>query len=457
MTSEALALKGAKLMRLMMFTVMLSSMSVMMFNVVLPQISSEFQLTLAQVSWISSGYTLIYAFGTVVYGKLSDRFSIRNLLTIGLLIFAIGSFIGLLSQSFATALIARCIQSAGASAIPAIGLIIPTRYFPLEKRASAMSMTAVGVALGGVMSPVVSGLIVSFANWRWLFLPSLLLLLLLPLFRRYLDQDDQQQSAGSFDWIGALLLAFAISTLMLGVTNQLGYCFLLSVIGFIGFIIRIRRAKEPFIQPRLFSNKQYVIGVSITFLVSCIGISFYFLTPIMLSDVHQLEANWIGFMMVPAALASAILGRQGGKLADAKGSFYLYRLAVILITGCFLLLSFFLTSQLLWVALILMLGNVGQSFMQIAMSSTVSRTLNKQDMGVGMGLFSMLNFISQGIATGIYGIIVGKGITLPWNPFHIEHGAYVFASIYAVLIVLHLILFIVYRTGLKSKPAAART
>jgi len=451
MTSEALTLKGVKLMRLMMFTVMLSSMSVMMFNVVLPQIRSEFDLTLAQVSWITSGYTLIYAFGTVIYGKLSERFSIRNLLTFGLLVFAIGSFIGLFSQSFAVALLARCIQSAGASAVPAIGLIIPTRYFPQEKRASAMSMTAVGVALGGVMSPVISGLIVSFADWRWLFLPSLLLLMLLPLFRRYLQHEEaKNSSSGSFDWLGALTLAVAVSTLMLGVTNQIGYCFAISAVAFIAFVIRIIRAKEPFVQPRLFTNTRYVIGISITFIVSCIGVSLFFLTPIMLTDVHQLEANWIGFMLVPAALASAILGRKGGKLADAKGSFFLYQLAVVLIVSCFILLSFFLMSNLIWVALILMLGNVGQSFMQIAMSSSVSKTLEKQDVGVGLGLFSMITFISQGIASGIYGIIVGNGMTLPWNPFHVEHHAYVFIGIYGILIIFHLILYPVYRIGLKS-------
>ncbi len=65
--------KGVILMRLMMFTVMLSSLNALMFHVVIPEISEEFNLTLAQVSWLASAYTIIYAFGTVTYGKLSDR------------------------------------------------------------------------------------------------------------------------------------------------------------------------------------------------------------------------------------------------------------------------------------------------------------------------------------------------------------------------------------------------
>src|SRR5690606_34475166 len=139
--------KGIVLMRLMLFTVMISSMSAMMFNVVLPQIRDEFELTLAQVSWMSSAYAIIYAFGTVTYGKLSDRFQLKSLLTFGLSLFAVGSFIGLISPTFWVALVGRCLQSAGAAAVPALALIIPIRYFQPEKRGSALSMTAVGVAL----------------------------------------------------------------------------------------------------------------------------------------------------------------------------------------------------------------------------------------------------------------------------------------------------------------------
>ncbi len=84
-----------------------------MFNVVLPQISEEFHLTLAQVSWLSSAYTLIYAFGTVTYGKLADRFQLKSILTLGLTLFTAGSLIGLVFQTFWFALLGRCLQSAG--------------------------------------------------------------------------------------------------------------------------------------------------------------------------------------------------------------------------------------------------------------------------------------------------------------------------------------------------------
>jgi len=450
MNSDSRQKKGPILMRLMLFTVMVSSMSAMMFNVVLPQISEEFHLTLAEASWLSSAYALIYAFGTVTYGKLADRFQLKSLLTFGLSLFAAGSLIGLVSHSFWIALLGRCLQSAGASAIPAIALIIPIRYFAPEKRGSALSMTAVGLAIGGALAPVISSIVVSFANWRWLFLPSLLILLLLPFYRKYLEYEPKE-APRKFDWLGGTLLAASTSLILFGVTNRTWLISVLGIAALTLFIVRIRTAKEAFIQPRLFHNKQYVVGLTLAFLISGVGVSLYFLTPILLSEVYRLDAKWIGFAMVPAAVASSILGRKGGKLADQKGNAFLFSVASGSLIACFVLLSVFTGISPLWISLFLVLGNVGQSFIQLAMSNSISRSLPKDQVGVGMGLFSMAGFIAQGIAAGVYGIIVAQGSSVHWNPLHSDSSSDLFGSIYLVLAAVHVGIFWFYRLKFRAK------
>ncbi|QMV41426.1 MFS transporter [Cohnella cholangitidis] len=449
MSSDLRQRKGMILMRLMMFTVMLSSMSALMFNVVLPQISEEFHLTLAQVSWLSSAYTLIYAFGTVTYGKLADRFQLKSLLTFGLTLFAAGSLIGLVSQTFWLALLGRCLQSAGAAAIPAIALIIPVRYFSPEKRGSALSMTAVGIGLGSALAPVISAIVVSFADWRWLFLPSLFILLLLPFYRKYLEHEPKE-APRKFDWLGGGLLAASITLLLLGVTNRTWLYLVLGLAALILFVVRIRYAREAFIQPRLFRNLKYSIALTFAFLISGIGVSLYFLTPVLLSEVYHLDSSWIGFAMVPAAAASAILGRKGGKLADRKGNSYLYSVASASLIACFALLAVFTGISPAWIAFFLMFGNVGQSFMQIAMSNSVSGSLPKDQVGVGMGLFSMVSFIAQGIAAGVYGIVSEQGTATNWLPVHTDPGSSLFSNIYVVLAVLHVGMLLFYRLQFRA-------
>ena len=74
------------------------------------------------MNWVFSIYLLMSAVTTPIYGKLSDRFGRKRLLTIGLLIFVIGSFLCGISQSMLELILARFLQGLGAGAIqPQIG------------------------------------------------------------------------------------------------------------------------------------------------------------------------------------------------------------------------------------------------------------------------------------------------------------------------------------------------
>ncbi|SHF36011.1 MFS transporter, DHA2 family, metal-tetracycline-proton antiporter [Seinonella peptonophila] len=436
---------GEILMRIVMFTVTLSSMSVLMFIYILPEISKEFDVTNAQVSWLSSAYGLIYAIGTVTYGKLADRYKLKNLLTFGLIVFAMGSLVGLLSQTFYMALIGRCLQALGAGAIPATAVLIPVRYFTPERRGKALGMMATGLALGSALGPVISALIVSVAHWRWLFAVPLLIFIMLPFYRKYLV-DDQQIVAEKFDWMGGSLLAATVALFLIGVTNGTWWYMISGLLTLGLFIIRIRLVDAPFVRPEIFTNKRYTFGLIVALLINGIGTSLYLLSPLLLSDVQQLPTSWIGYAMVPAAAASAIFGRKGGKLADLKGNSYLFFIASSLLFTCFILLSTFTGSSPLFIAAFLILGNVGQSFMLIVMNNSISHTLPKNQAGVGMGILQMLNFCVQAVSTGIYSRVLdlGSNIHWNWNPINIPSNGFIYSNIYFVLAGLHLMILLVY-------------
>jgi len=462
--SELRERTGMRLMRLMMVTAALSFMSVHAFNIVVPEISRQFGITLAQASWLSSGYTLVYGFGAALWGKLADRFAVRSLITAGLLVFAAGSAAGLLSQSFGTALAGRLLQAAGASVVPAMAMILPIRYFAPERRASAISMTAVGLAIGGALGPVVSALLLAAGNWRWLFAPSLLMLALLPLFRKFLaggEPGGAPARPGAFDFAGGGLLLAATAALLLGFTWWNAWLFAVFAAALALFVLHIRRAREPFVRPELFRNPKYRTGLIMTSLIAAASNGVFLLSPMLLSDVYGLESRWIGFALVPAAFAAAVLGRRGGRLADRRGTSALYTLAAGLLIASFALLAVLAGTLPVWaIPLILILGNVGQTFMQVAITNAVSGTLPKAEAGVGMGLFSMTNFLSTAAAAGLYGVAVeaGRSGSLPGLPGlpGLASGAGAFALIYMTLAALHIVLLMAYRIRFGAEAAPAR-
>lgn len=143
-----------KLLGVLVVTLIFSVMNGTMFNVALPEIGKEFNLVPSEVSWIMTSYMVVYAVGSIVMGKLADKYRLKDLLTYGLLIFALGSLLGLLATEYWVIILGRVIQAAGASVLPATAMIIPVRYFAPEKRGRALGTSAVGLALGNALGPL---------------------------------------------------------------------------------------------------------------------------------------------------------------------------------------------------------------------------------------------------------------------------------------------------------------
>jgi len=341
-------------------------------------------------------------------------------------------------------ILGRVIQAAGASVLPATAMIIPIRYFAPEKRGRALGTSAVGLALGNALGPVVAGLLTSFGSWRLMFVVSLLPLLTLPFFRKYLD--NAKGKAGSIDVLGGGLLAVAVALFLLTITQMQVWLFLGGLVSLIFFIIRIRKAVEPFIKPGLFRNRTYSIGLLLAFTTNAMSFSMTFMTPQFLAAVNGLSPASIGFVLVPAAIASAIMGRKGGRLADDRGNFALVFVASVLLFLAFSLLATFIGSSAYIIATILILGNVGQTFMQISMSNTISRALPKEVTGVGMGLLSMVNFISGAMAMSVVGKMLDKGsASLQFNPWITNAAAHVYSNIYVVMSLMIIAVILLYR------------
>lgn len=426
----------------MMLTTTLSSMSILLFNFVLPIIREEFALTSSEVSWVTSSYTLIYGIGTAIYGKLADRYQLKHLLTFGLCLFSFASLLGFLSSSYWLLLMARCLQAVGAAAIPAAASLVPIRYYPEEQRGRAMGTVFAGIALGNALGPITSALVVSVLDWRWLFAIPLLLLFLLPIYAKYLGDDQVTES--TIDWLGGALLSISVAQLLLAVTIHPAW---LSgaVLAFVGFVVRIRTAKHPFIQPAIFRNQEYTYYLVLAFVVTGIGYSLFFMTPLFLVDVYNLPPNVIGLVMVPAAAITALLNRQAGKLADRRGPLALFSLAATLLFACYVLLSTFIGSSV-WVLVgLLILGYVGQSSMSIVMSRSISLALPSNQSGVGMGMLMMQNFIAGSIAIGIYSRVVDLDARTSWNPWFSSVTGTIYSNLFLVLALTILAVYGLYR------------
>ena len=81
--------------------------------VVLPDIANDLSVDTGQLSWLMTGFLLIYGIAIPFYGRLADRYGARPLFLIGVGVFAAGSLLSALAPNYPLLLAARIVQAGG--------------------------------------------------------------------------------------------------------------------------------------------------------------------------------------------------------------------------------------------------------------------------------------------------------------------------------------------------------
>ncbi|TYS61352.1 multidrug efflux MFS transporter [Sutcliffiella horikoshii] len=385
-------------------TVWLVVMNTTMFNVALPSVLSELSLSSSTASWIVSGYSIVFAISTLTYSRLSDFLPIRKLLTLGLALLAISSIIGFFSQDFVWLLAARLLQAAGAGAVPGLAMVLAGRYIPISRRGKAMAFISSAASLGFGLGPVIGGLITQYLGWHYLFVVTGFVLLLLPLFRKLLPQEETQKI--KFDYLGGLLIGIGVTGLLLYLSTFKLPILLVSIAALLWLWRHIHKVSTPFIQPALLKNKQFVKLLGIGFGAFVSHFSALFLMPIMLAVIFNKEPATIGLLIFPGAILSAIAAQFIGRFIDRFGN-----MPLILFGQVFLIistLSFGLLGNLSpYVILVTyMFMSTGFSALTSSISNEISRILDKSKLGAGMGIAQLVQFFGGAFGVALTGLLI---------------------------------------------------
>ncbi len=414
------------------FIIFFSVLNGTMFQVAIPDISHEYGLLPSEVSWVMTGYILVFAVGALIYGKLADIYPVKGLITLGLLLMNAGSLAGLFAKSYPMLIAARLMQAVGGAAIPALAMIVVTRYFESSLRGKVLGMIASTVALAAGLGPIAGGFITGTFHWRYLFITSLATIIAIPFLRSILPEEIKKEDR--FDMPGALLIGTGLSSLLVFVTQGSWWFLPPGIIMISWFFFHIRRTGDPFVDFSLFLNHRYRNTVIATFLSIGTVFGMMFMVPIMLRDLNSLDANHIGLTMFPGAMSAVVMGTIGGRISDRIGSpFVVYTGAGFLISG-FVLLSTF-AGQAPWIiTLSLIICYAGFSFLQSSLPHTVSNVLPKEQTGIGMGIYNLLFFISGAFNTAAIGRLLDlktAGICL--NPLTSSPPGWIYSNIYIML------------------------
>lgn len=401
---------------LMMQSVM-TLIDVSMFNVAVPTIQDEFGLPVDTVSLVVAIRYLPRLGLMPIYGVIGDRLGKKRTYLAGLIIFLIGSLVGLLSPNLSWLVAGRFLQGVGGASLP-LSMALITDAFAKERRGRALGVWNAAAPAGSMIGPVLGGFIIETFGWKSIFIVVIVGSSLAWFAIQRLVPKPPQRDGGqpNFDWTGAMgLMILATSFLMATTTSSvipfgsfLNYIFwALTASGLLILVMNARRNPNPLIGFDEVKNPRLILpAIAVNFrMIAHTGATF--LLVLYLTNAFGKSPSAVGTFILFYSLSAMIGVPLGGMLADRwisrkAGSFGLSILALGML---WLWLVKPQTSHLILLPGMI-LGGMGAGLCLIAFTKEAVASLGEEKVGLASGLYNMLRFTGASLSTPILGLIL---------------------------------------------------
>jgi DHA2 family multidrug resistance protein len=258
---------------------------------------------------------------------LSRLMGRKNYYLLCVLLFTVSSLLCGLAPSLGLMLFFRVLQGIGGGGLAPVAQAILVDTFPPAKRATAFALFTVVIVTAPAIGPVLGGWITDSYNWRWIFFINVPVgLLALYLSNKFIHDPHtfttertlaHAQGRMSVDGVGIVLIALASAALEVSLdrgqiedwfaSNFIVAMLAIALVGWIGTVLWELHVRDPIIDVRLLSNRNFAIG-SVLFFV--LGISLFGTTtliPQMLQSLYGYRAIDAGLVLGPGALVITLL------------------------------------------------------------------------------------------------------------------------------------------------------
>lgn len=366
------------------------------------------------ISWVFSAYLLTSAVSTPIYGKLSDLYGRKKMLTIGIVIFLIGSFLSGFSQSMIQLIIFRAIQGIGAGSILTITFTIVGDLFDLDERSKVQGLLSSVWGVASLLGPFLGGFFIDYLSWHWIFFINIPFgILSIILLNKNLDEQISNTNP-KIDYLGSVLLTVAIVSILLGVftsSNIARVVYIIStIISLSIFYFVEKKSEEPVVPFDIFSKDTILMNI-IAFFISAVLMAIEAYTPLYTQNVLGYSAKISGLAMAPMSLtwllSSFILVKLFKKFGEKKvilGSVF-----IILVTSC--LLKFLTpTTPLIYLIIIVFIMGAGFGGSINSLTILIQNAAISEKKGAATSTNALIRTLGQTIGVSIFGGLVNSSI-----------------------------------------------
>src|SRR5689334_21361229 len=191
-------------------------------NVALPSIRRDLGFSAVDLQWVVNAYTLTFAGFLLLGGRAADLLGHRRVFVFGLLLFAVASLAGGLSQTQGQLIVARAVQGLGGAVVaPATLSILTTTFAEGAERNRALSAWGAMGAAGGAAGALVGGVLTQALGWQWILFINVPIGLVAALAARRFIAEHARSAAGDrhYDALGAVTVTAGLMVLTFGIVS----------------------------------------------------------------------------------------------------------------------------------------------------------------------------------------------------------------------------------------------
>ncbi|HEX8991111.1 MAG TPA: MFS transporter, partial [Anaerolineales bacterium] len=296
----------------------------------LPDMMVKLHADLVEMIWVIMAYILVSTVFLLTFGRIADMFGRVRMYNLGFVVFTIGSVLCGLSGNATYLILSRMVQGAGAAMLVVNSVALITEAFPANERGKALGINAVTFSFGGVAGPVLGGLILTLADWRWIFFINVPVGIFGAIWGYMALKELSNRKQGEvFDIPGALSFSLGLTALLIALTLgiQLSFTSLpieilfgIFLLGLAFFLWWERRAPNPVVDLSLFRDRIYNFSVLSAMIQSLALFAVNFLIIFYLQGVLGYDPLKAALLLIPLPVVTSIVAPIGGNIADRIGA-----------------------------------------------------------------------------------------------------------------------------------------
>jgi MFS family permease len=394
-------------------------------NVMITDISHDLDTSVQGVQVAITLFLLVMAALMIPGGKLTDRWGRKRCFQLGLLIYGIGAVMSAVAPGLGVLILGNSIFEGVGTAllIPPVYILTTMLFTDLRSRARAFGLISGMGGVGAAAGPLIGGLITTAISWRAAFVFQAVVIAVIFVLGRRIEDPVAPDPTRPFDTVGAILSAAGLIILVMGIlsadNNLVLMAILLAVAALVlvGFFVHVRsmeRAhKEPLLSTALFRNRTSNVALVTQNVQWLVLIGTSFTVSAYLQVVRGYNAIETGVIFTSATAGILISSLAAERLAKK----YEQRTLIVAgfvgtIAGIAILLALAAGSPSVWAfAPGLLFIGLGVGVMLTPSVNVVQSAFPESLQGEISGLSRSVSNLGSSLGTAIAGTILVSGLT----------------------------------------------